>query len=167
MIKKTLLIVFCLLLLALPTFAQTEAALEEEIDSTPVTILSPVINSDEAIEAQKSNIFDASQSYIPNPNRDTSYEWDFGDGNKNEGVEVLHVYKNPGRYTVTLKINDGYSSSETSMEVFAYRKLILLISDQTAVEDRLETLREFAEKQGVFIKLIESFGASTEFISEE
>ncbi|MDD3861962.1 MAG: PKD domain-containing protein, partial [Candidatus Gracilibacteria bacterium] len=61
-----------------------------------------VISGDEAVELQKSTIFDASQSFISNPDSTPVYKWDFGDGNSNEGVEVLHLYKNPGKYEVTL-----------------------------------------------------------------
>ena len=86
-----------------------------------------VINSNTAIEVQKSTIFDGSQSFIPNPQKKIIYEWDFGDGNRNEGIEVLHVYKEPGKYTVTLTINDDVNSVQTSMDVFVYRKLIVLI----------------------------------------
>ena len=33
-----------------------------------------------------------------------SYEWDFGDGSEDEGVDVEHVYTSPGMYTVKLTI---------------------------------------------------------------
>jgi hypothetical protein len=44
-----------------------------------------------------------------------SYIWDFGDGFKSDGVNVSHVYKNPGEYVVTLNVLDnmGNSYSET------------------------------------------------------
>src|SRR5688500_5032526 len=34
------------------------------------------------------------------------YSWDFGDGTSGEGVRPSHVYANPGRYIVTLAVND-------------------------------------------------------------
>lgn len=129
--------------------------------------IQPVINSDSEIEIEKSTIFDASQSFIPNPDRKTTYKWDFGDGNRNEGIEVLHAYHEPGNYTLKLTINDGIDTSETTMNIFAYKKLIILITDQTEDEDRIEIIRNFAEKKGVFLKIFESFGSSTEFIAEE
>ncbi len=142
-------------------FAQTAEVPEK------ITYLQPVISTEEAIEIGKSTIFDASQSFIPNPEREITYKWDFGDGNKNEGIEVLHVYKEPGKYNVTLTINDGVDTAEVEKGVFLYRKLIVLITDQTEVKDRISIIQDFAEKKGVYIKLIESFGSSTEFISEE
>ncbi|MFH1284178.1 MAG: 7TM domain-containing protein [Candidatus Peregrinibacteria bacterium] len=163
---KKILIVSGLIFLGIIQIAGLTLA--QSVDSQEsASYLQAVINADEAIEAQKSTIFDASLSFIPNPEREIKYEWDFGDGNRNEGLEVLHAYKDPGSYMVTLTINDGQDASTTEMEVFGYRKLIVLVSDQTEVKDRIEIIKNFAEKQGVYIKLLESFGSSTEFISEE
>lgn len=146
-----------------------QTALEAGESSEPIEInyLKAVINSSEAIELDKNNIFDASQSFVPDPNRNIIYEWDFGDGNKNEGIEVLHTYKQPGYYTVTLKINDGINTSESKLRVFAYSKLIILITDRTEDQEHIKIIQDFAEKKGVFLKTIESYGSSTEFISEE
>ncbi len=164
MYKKIFISLLCLLFLVPVAFAQ--AAEEEKEDAAP-TYLQAVINTEEAIEVSKSTIFDASLSFIPQPEREIKYEWDFGDGNKNEGIEVLHAYQDPGNYTVTLTISDGVGSSEIQTEIFLYRKLILLLTDQTTAKERIENIKDFAEKKGVYINLIESFGSSTEFISEE
>lgn len=129
--------------------------------------LKAVITVDPATEIGKSTIFDASQSFIPHPERTIQYEWDFGDGNKNEGVETLHAYKTPGEYNVTLKITDGTLTSVSSFETFAYEKMMVLITDQLESKDRIEIIKNFAEKKGVYLKIIESYGSSTEFISEE
>lgn len=131
------------------------------------TYLKSVINIPTAIEAKKSTIFDASQSFIPENSKNIQYGWDFGDGNRNQGIEVLHAYKEPGYYTVTLTLNDGFSTSESTIDVFAYRKLIVLITDQTENKDSIQIIQNYAEKKGVYMRTIESFGSSTEFISEE
>lgn len=34
----------------------------------------------------------------------TLYEWDFGDGNTSEDVNPVHIYEDPGTYTVKLKV---------------------------------------------------------------
>lgn len=159
----------------LSVFAQTP-----EDESTPVTTseqikadpepnyIEAVINIDEAIEIKKSTIFDASQSFVPNPNQELHYEWDFGDGNRNEGIEVLHAYKEPGRYVVTLEIKDNQNLARTQKEVYAYKKLIFLITDVEEAKDRIDIItKNYAENHGVYLKIIESFGSSTEFISEE
>lgn len=130
------------------------------------SFLQPVINTEEAVEMAKSTIFDASQSFIPAGGKPV-YTWDFGDGNRNEGQEVLHQFREPGNYTVTLTIRDGELESSVQKEVFAYRKLILLVTDQTHAQERIELINKYAQEKGVYLKIVESFGSSTEFISEE
>ncbi len=129
--------------------------------------LEPVIETEKTVEVKKSTIFDASQSFLTDPNKDYIYHWDFGDGNKNEGIEVLHAYKTPGKYEVSLTIDDGVTKNKSQLQVFAYKKLITLITDDSEAKERIEIIRNRAEKNGIFIKVIESFGSSTEFISEE
>ncbi len=168
MIKKILSTFILTLMMAAFVGNVTYAiSITEETYVNNPSYLKAVISTEEAIEIKKSTIFDASQSFIPDPEIELTYEWDFGDGNKNEGKEVLHTYKEPGRYTVTLTMNDGSNISKTSQEVFAYRKLVILITDQTQARERIEDIRKFTEKEGVSIDIIESFGSSTEFISEE
>lgn len=145
----------------------TSTAFAQETEEENPSYLKSVISTDNATEVLKSTIFDASQSFIPDPDREITYEWDFGDGNRNEGIEVLHAYKDTGYHKVTLKISDGQNISQSTIDVFAYRKLIVLVTDQTQDQDRLKVIQNFAEKNGVYLKIIESFGSSTEFISEE
>ncbi|MEM3731756.1 MAG: PKD domain-containing protein [Candidatus Bathyarchaeia archaeon] len=52
--------------------------------------------------------FNASASYSEKGSI-TSYEWNFDDGNKTLTLELTinHVYNNPGKYNVTLKVADN------------------------------------------------------------
>ena len=54
-------------------------------------------------------IFSHTSSLTP-----SSYAWDFGDGNISEEAAPVHTYETPGTYTVSLKITDAYSVSETA-----------------------------------------------------
>lgn len=159
--KISLTIGFSLLIMS---FSANSAFADESISPS---YLKAIINSEESIEVEKNSIFDASQSFIPEQNKKIKYNWDFGDGNRNEGLQVTHTYKSPGEYTVTLTIDNGINESISNLKIFAYRKLIVLITDQTEKEERISLIQEFAKKKGVFIKTFESFGSSTEFISEE
>lgn len=129
--------------------------------------LKAVIQADTSVEINRNIIFDASTSFIPDATKRISYEWDFGDGNKDEGIEVVHTYKNPYLYTATLTINDGENISTASHEVHVYRKLALLVTDKTDAVNRIAGIKNYAYDQQVFIKEIESFGSASEFISEE
>lgn len=44
------------------------------------------------------------------------YEWDFGDGQQGEGKEIQHEWKEPGEYTVRLKITDDADLPNSSTE---------------------------------------------------
>lgn len=59
-------------------------------------------------------LFDASLSYDPDGTI-VSYEWDYGDGDKETGVTQLHDFPNPGKYNVTLTVTDnsGLRASRT------------------------------------------------------
>lgn len=61
------------------------------------------------------SVFDGSGSYDPDGDS-LSYYWDFGDGNKAEGVKVKHTYTKPGTYNVTLTVKD--SNGLTSVDSF-------------------------------------------------
>ncbi len=139
-----------------------------QISTSPeLNYLQAVINKENAVETNKSTLFDAGNSFIPNPDQEQSYFWDFGDGNSDEGIEVLHMYKEPGDYTITLTIKDGENESIATKNIYSYRKIILLLSDNIAIKERLEVIKQYAKQEGVYIQVIESFGSSTEFISEE
>lgn len=165
MIKKlSIFFLGCTFLIILAPFTSAENPKMEG----SATFMQAVINTDEAIQVNKSTIFDASQSFIGTKDKkDIQYQWDFGDGLKKDGAEVLHTYQNPGKYNLSIKISDGVNSSEKTIELFVYKKLLVLITDQTDAQDRIEIVKNYAEKAGVFIKVFESFGSATEFISEE
>ena len=160
---KKLLALLIAVLTLVPALAMNTAGAETETPS----YLQPVININETIEVGKSTIFDASQSFIPDPEAEVRYEWGFGDGNKNEGVEVLHAYKEPGRYTINLRVHYENEVSEEEIDVFVYRKLVVMITDREDYRERIKIFRDIAQNKGVHLELIESFGSSTEFISEE
>jgi PKD repeat protein len=46
----------------------------------------------------------------------TSYDWDFGDGSTASGENVSHAYSSPGRYTVSLTVQDDDGASDTVTE---------------------------------------------------
>jgi PKD repeat protein len=65
--------------------------------------------------------FDASASSSPNGSIVT-YNWDFGDGTTDTGINPVHYFYNPGTYAVTLAVIDltGKSSTKTvSIVAFA------------------------------------------------
>jgi hypothetical protein len=57
--------------------------------------------------------FDASDSFDPDGDK-LKFLWDFGDGNKKEGVYVLHSFLKPKKYKVTLKVEDERGAFDTA-----------------------------------------------------
>lgn len=51
-------------------------------------------------------VFDGSRSF-DSDGEVTKYDWNFGDGSLLSGKKVQHIYQNPGKYSVTLKVTDN------------------------------------------------------------
>ncbi len=81
--------------------------------NTSVDTLNVVINAapiadagpDQVGEPGQDLIFDASGSIDPDGS-DSTFFWDFGDGETAVGIRVAHQYANPGTYTVGLTVKD-------------------------------------------------------------
>lgn len=71
----------------------------------PSTPLQENVVEDLVIGDCNTVVVDASRSTDPNQDILT-FEWDFGDGTKTEGVRVVHRYDNPGVYTISLTAYD-------------------------------------------------------------
>ncbi|MFH1012406.1 MAG: 7TM domain-containing protein [Candidatus Peregrinibacteria bacterium] len=132
-----------------------------------VNQLRAVIGGNNIVQVKKNIIFDASQSFIPNKEEPVSYRWDLGDGMVAVTEEVVHMYKKPGQYEVILTIRQGDQEDTARWEVFAYEKLVLLLTDVTEKKETITNFVQNAQNEGIFIKLIESFDSTTAFVSEE
>jgi PKD repeat protein len=156
-------LLLAILVLPLVAFAQDDP----EITAVAEINFEAVITSLDSVELDKNIIFDASKSTHPNSEKELKYEWDFGDGNKKEGAEVVHTYTSLGQKTIILNVNDGFQTVSTAKEIFVYKKIIMFISDQAELQDRIEGFTNYARDRDVNILLIESYDSATEFISEE
>lgn len=133
-----------------------------------VNKLRPVINSEEVVEVGKNIIFDASSTFLLDKDDKVEYEWDFGDGTPSlAGEEVVHTYDTFGNYPVTLTVTNGGEKEVIFTDVYAYNKLILLLTDVTEKQENIILLKKQAESEGTFIALIDSYDSTTAFISEE
>lgn len=73
--------------------------------------------ADEPITSSRCNIFTFDASASKNPdNKNLTYEWDFGDGEKSNESIIDHTYQKSGDYTVKLSVTDN-SNSECSTAV--------------------------------------------------
>ena len=81
----------------------------------PMAVASANVLSGEApLEVQ----FTGSNSQNENPDNTLEYLWDFGDGATATEADPLHVFQNPGNYTVQLTTTNIYGFSDTaSLEI--------------------------------------------------
>jgi len=136
-------------------------------ENIAVTELQPVITSTDSVEIDKNIIFDASKTLSPDANKNLTFKWDFGDGNKDEGGEVVHNYTSSGPKTISLTVNDGEKTSVSTKEIFVYKKIIIFITDRSDLKERIAGFKNFARERDINIMLIESYESATDFISEE
>jgi hypothetical protein len=64
-----------------------------------------VITCPDTIQAGTAVEFDGTLTYLPGFD-DYAYLWDFGDGSFGQGTKVIHTYMAPGRYRVTLGVQE-------------------------------------------------------------
>ena len=83
---------------------------------------------------QERIVFDASASYDTD-GRIRRYRWDFGDGRKASGSKVVHQYRQPGKYSVTLSVDDDsgthcQTATDTLLTVVNAAPLVNLGADR-------------------------------------
>ncbi len=80
-----------------------------------VTDSGPVANAGEDKIVTVGNVVQFDGSATVTSDNALFYLWDFGNGNKDEGLKVNYTYQNPGTYTVTLRVRDidGQESTDT------------------------------------------------------
>jgi len=132
----------------------------EEID----VFLEAKILSPSNVEIGKNIIFDASQSINNIPNAKINYSWDLGDGTESKEEEIVHIYKNPGKHKVILRvyvekknqwgterIEDIYEK-----EIFVYRRIFALITDSQKEKEKIKGLVKLGEEEGTLLDITES-----------
>ncbi len=81
----------------------------------------------------------ASGSSLDNPNStEPSITWEFGDGSSGTGLDVEHIYPNPGEYRVTTRVTNssGVSDSVTqNVQVLPSAEQIIADADLTGGND--------------------------------
>ena len=163
LITRTSALLLCTLTLSLfsASAQQLENANQNTTDKVVETVLAPVIrpviSGRTEVEMGKRFILDASRSTIPQDAK-AVYTWDFGDGTKENGVEAVHLYDKPGKYTVKLSVVvDGQTYTSETI-IFAYKQIVTFFynGDRTILDNNLPTLTDLAEKYGTYLHVIAS-----------
>lgn len=93
----------------------------------------PFIHSDDAAIAGDTMTFDATYSLFTD-NDIIAHTWDFGDGTRESGNIISHVYKNPGSYTVKLGLLLQGHDSMATVSRQAVSKEVKIMDDQSQLE---------------------------------
>ncbi|AWZ49085.1 collagenase [Clostridiaceae bacterium 14S0207] len=67
-----------------------------------------------------------------------SYEWNFGDGSKSNEANPIHVYKEPGNYTVTLKVTDNLGGQSVATTKAKILKMVYPINREKEPNNSIE-----------------------------
>ena len=144
------------------SLAEVTEVLKEE------AYLEPGVEVPDNIALGEESVFSAGPSKIMslsdhgNPN----YSWDFGDGGETRfGEAVKYTYKEPGIYTVTMKVKQGSQRESITKEVQVYTQEMVLITD--ALEDTLASVDAEAAKEGIWLHTIEVPEDSSDLSNED
>jgi hypothetical protein len=141
---------------------------DEEVELAAEEVITPVISAKESVEVNRSIIFDASGTTAADITENLGFEWFFGDGNRQQGVEVVHSYANPGEYEVTLLVRDTLGNQASVLhEVFVFENSFVLVTNVESEEERIGAFVDSAQEQFVYIELIEAYSSESEFLEEE
>jgi len=101
--------------------ARDDAGLANSVASDTVEITvndapRPVITRPIGVCVNEDAVLSGAQS-VDSDGQVASYAWFFGDGAQADGPEVSHAYAAPGRYSVTLAVDDGTRVSNSRAEL--------------------------------------------------
>ncbi len=111
-------------------------------------------------------VFSAANS-TTEQNKPLTYRWEFGDGNRAEGLEVSHSYRAPGTYKVRLTVSDGQNLNTDETIVSVEKDIVLLLTDKSINQDKLASLREYANTQNVLLINITNLDDQPGYIIEK
>lgn len=142
--------------------AQTPSADEHEVVVLP---LKAVAGEDKNVVVGRQILFSASASISPDFSA-TNFLWDFGDGHKATGIEVSHVYNNPGIYRGQLIIEYDNRQSIDEFIVSVDKDIVLLITDSSVTESVLNELKTQAATQGILLVILQVEEQSLDYLEE-
>lgn len=140
---------------------------EEEPVAVPTPAIEIQINSVDEVAVGRKLILDARDSVPESELSNFTFEWQFGDGGREFGPEVVHTYATPGDYQVDLKITGEGDVMEMQKQIFVYNNNILLVTDQSVNYESVEGFMNAALEQNTSVNNFRSLGGISEFLVEE
>jgi PKD repeat protein len=160
--KKILSSILLVIIFAIPQLSYAQVLTTNDELELYTEIQSPAFT-----EMNSPMIFNARPQFNTEEFEEITFNWDFGDGDQDEGKEVAHSFKEPGNYTVSLTTKADELEATETKEVFVAIKAAAFISDQQKHIKKIDTFLNYAENSNVYLRLVESFTSQSEFLSEE
>lgn len=137
------------------------------LQQLPQTPLQANAGNDRNVVVGRTVLFDASGSTIPE-NTAPEYRWSFGDGTSDVGIDATHVYRTSGSYRVRLTISvtlpDGaQKESEATIIVAVQRHLLVLITDDSVSEEKIQELQNLGVTYGTLVIPLRETGNAQEY----
>ena len=128
-----------------------------------------LINSEEFTKVNEPILFEAQTfSEFSPSDLQLEYSWDFGNKNYDQGKKVVHRYKKPGKYTVSLTSTDTNGDQTVNLkEIFVSKNNVLLLTDQESKKESVELFKKTAESFGVYVNILSAYNAPSSNISSE
>jgi PKD repeat protein len=140
----------------------------ENTDEQTKLVVKAEAGKDRNILVGRIVLFDASASTVPQ-NTTVSYEWNFGDGNTGSGIDATHIYASSGTYRVTLTVRaanaETIAVNEDNIIVSVQDRLILLITDQSVPQERIDALQSYALTQDALVVPVRDQGINQEYLT--
>lgn len=111
--------------------------------------------------------FDITKSTLPPDTPLQEANWNFGDGSREVGEKVSHVYARPGTYTVTVRLQTDSDSAEDVTEVQVFSQAAIVIADDSAPIEQLTLQQQQAARAGLLLVVIRTQGGGPEALTEE
>lgn len=163
--KKLFLFILSFCLLPLSVSANLLVPKSDIVDAT----FKAVISVDEYVPVSKTILFDASESLVINDSREekANYIWNFYNGEGEQaGVQQTVSFKLPGKKKVSLQVSQGDLVDEQEIEIFAYKKKALLITDRFSDEEKADIVTQAAEL-GTWLKVMSIVKQNSSFLTDD
>lgn len=122
----------------------------------------PSIRAENSVEVGKNIIFQADITSLPEGGKVREFLWEFGDGQFSSQEEVVHIFRQPGRYNVKLNVrwqlttNVAIETVDFVKEIFVFERSLFLITDLKQNRERVNAIKRRAEDQNVYLDDIQT-----------
>lgn len=178
MLKKLLTAFFLLLLIVPVTTTVVAQSTNEELATEIISTANNggyivQINLPEVSITNRPSVFSVSPQFDLDTTKNIEYNWEFGDGNRDQGEEVVHSYPEPGNYNIRVDIS--FTEIETNSQInlveteqiYVAQKFGVFITDKADRETTVQNFLDLAQKENISLQEIESYDSQSAFLSEE